>query len=108
MAGRLERIQDWEQRAAAAGFRVEQLARSVGASRQHLNRHFRTRFGLSVHQWIERLRMARACGLLMSRRTVKETAFAIGYLHPASFAHAFRRANGVAPSSLRASVKSSA
>jgi AraC family transcriptional regulator len=103
MGCHLERIEDqeWDDLIIAAGYGVTRLARTVGSSRQHLNRHFRRHFGLPVHAWIARRRMQRAQALLESRMPIKQVASELGYAHASDFAYAFRLQYGSRPSESR-------
>jgi AraC family transcriptional regulator len=81
---------------------LQELADLVGLSRFYLCTAFRKATGYTPHQWLVRLRMERARGLLADRRlSITEIAFSVGYQTPSSFAHAFRAAIGITPSTFR-------
>jgi len=60
MAGRLELVDNWDQRAKEALFRASILASACRVSRRNLEKFIRRRFGESPHIWMVRLRMAHA------------------------------------------------
>lgn len=91
MGSRLDRITDWEDRARKTAYQVSRLARQAETSRQHLNRHFHARIGLSAHQWIDQLRMEDGLLLLRQGRPIKEIAQELGYQHATHFSRAIRR-----------------
>src|SRR5262249_45564483 len=59
---------------------IDELARSVRMSRFHFSRLFRDEVGQPPHQWLVRVRVARAAELLRrGHRSVTEAAFEVGF-----------------------------
>ncbi|MFC4947119.1 AraC family transcriptional regulator [Pseudonocardia sp. GCM10023141] len=81
----------------AAGASLERLAAAVGASRRTLERLFRTETGMSIGQWRQRLRLARALELLAAGQPVTAVASAVGYATPSAFTAMFRAQLGEPP-----------
>ena len=83
---------------------LQDLADLLELSRFHFCTAFRKATGYTPHQWLVRIRMARAIELHANGRlTITEIALAVGYQTPSSFAHAFRAAIGMTPTGYRAS-----
>lgn len=81
---------------------IEQLAREEGIDRSHLYRLFKQRTGLSVKDYLIRLRMDRACELLRSTDlTMGAIARSVGYDDALYFSRLFKRKMGMAPSAYR-------
>ena len=68
-------------------------------SASSLQRAFEEHFGISPKQYLNKLRMNRALELLMEQeRSVKEIAFACGFLDEKYFSRAFKKKYGYPPS----------
>lgn len=76
---------------------VDELARSVGASRRTIERCFRADTGMTVAMWRQRLRLVEALGLLAEGRSVTSVAAAVGYATPSAFGAMFRSELGTSP-----------
>ncbi len=75
-----------------SGISLAQLAEATCLSEFHLMRSFRQCFGISVAQYLVRLRMERAAELVEAGRyTVTEVAGRCGYADLSAFGRAFRR-----------------
>jgi AraC family transcriptional regulator len=86
----------------ADDLRLDQLAGTVGLSRFHFCRAFRTATGQTPHQWLTALRMRRARELLHDPDLpMTHIALAVGYETASAFAAVFRRTEGVSPSEFR-------
>lgn len=78
------------------------LARHAGVSVSHLNLLFRTQLGRSPMQYVERLRIERACQLLRAPYArVGEVGDACGYTDLNYFARVFKRRMGLPPARWR-------
>lgn len=89
--------------APGAPHRIARLAADVGMSPFHLARVFRTETGLSVHQYLLRLRMASALERLRHAPTgISRLALDLGFSSHSHFTSVFRRQFGTDPSSVRA------
>ncbi len=81
---------------------VEELARRVGISQEHLRRLCRTHLAVSPMRYVTALRMRRAAAFLASESyTVEAVARLVGYDSPYAFSTAFKRQMGVPPSEYR-------
>ncbi|MHA6718195.1 AraC family transcriptional regulator [Sphingomonas sp. RS6] len=82
---------------------LDRLAAVAAFSKYHFHRQFSAMFGLSVHRYVDLVRMKRASYRLAYRKGEAITAIALdaGYDAPDAFARAFRRRFGQAPSAFR-------
>jgi AraC-like DNA-binding protein/mannose-6-phosphate isomerase-like protein (cupin superfamily) len=97
--------------AAAAGYihahaeeplTVATVADAVGLSANYLGELFKAEFGLSVHDYVNRLRIERARDLLAgSDRSVTDIAMTVGFDGPSYFGKVFRGATGHTPRAYR-------
>jgi len=75
-----------------------ELARAVGLSVSQLNRLFARELGISPKAYLERRRLQSAILLLQHhRRSVKETAYELGFHSLPHFSAWFRRQQGISP-----------
>jgi AraC family transcriptional regulator len=82
---------------------LKELAEAAAVSPCHFHRIWRALTGETVSQTVLRLRLEASQALLQARHaTVAETAMAVGFGTPQSFARAFRRHTGLTPSEHRA------
>jgi len=82
---------------------ISALARRVGLNDCYLKAWFRKRTGLSVGEYVRKLRMENALELIESGRfSILETALAIGYSNPSHFSAVFKRFHGRLPSCYQA------
>ncbi|MDP1590850.1 MAG: AraC family transcriptional regulator [Prosthecobacter sp.] len=88
---------------------VEALAGMVGLGRSAFSRLFKHSTGRTVPQYVNELRIARACQLLAeSDQTVGQIAFECGFVSPAHFQRQFRTFQQCAPLSYRARIRQTA
>ena len=81
---------------------LEELAQWAGFSSQHLNRLFSRLLGVTPLQYLTRMRMERACELLLEGRyTVKAIARHVGMSDPYYFSRVFKQYFGRSPSQYR-------
>jgi AraC-like DNA-binding protein len=81
---------------------INVLAAAVGLNRKRLQFGFRVRYGDTVGQIHERIRMERSLELIRSSTlSITDIAFEMGYEHPASFTRAFKAAFGLSPLACR-------
>lgn len=81
------------------------LARVAGVSRFHFLRLYREAFGATPHEYITRLRIARAKRLLAGEHgSVTEVCFGLGYSSLGSFSALFAERVGCPPSVFRRGV----
>ena len=81
---------------------LDALSRRVHSSPFHLARSFRGELGEPVHQYLLRLRLARALeAVLDSDEALTGIALRLGFATPSHFTAAFRKSYSVTPSTLR-------
>ena len=81
---------------------VEEAAQAAYASPFHFQRMFHMVTGMTVAEYVRRRRLTLAAQeLAMSGAKVVDVSFKYGYDSPESFAKAFRKVHGVAPSEAR-------
>lgn len=86
----------------ATDLSLDDIARRVASSRRQLQRAYAEIGNTTFREHLTRVRMRKAAEMLAARRlTVREVAHRVGYRQPAQFAKAFRRYQGVTPSSFR-------
>lgn len=80
-----------------------QVAQAAGVSEDHLGRLFQRRYGLTMWEYLTRLRVRRAAERLRtSEDSVQSVARAVGFRDRSHFTRVFRRMTGIAPQSYRA------
>jgi AraC family transcriptional regulator len=83
---------------------LSQIAREVGASAYHLCRIFRAETSLTLHQYLNQLRIRHGLGMVgESAMLLSRVAVDLGFAHHSHFTSSFRREFGVTPSQLRSS-----
>jgi AraC-like DNA-binding protein len=103
---RLHTIRDWLTLARKGGFRATYLARDCGVSLRQLERFFLTKAKMTPEHWLNSLRQREAIALIIQGRSIKEVAFDLGYKQTSHFSREFKRAHGIAPSSVRSQSSS--
>ncbi|MEW6156536.1 MAG: AraC family transcriptional regulator [Verrucomicrobiota bacterium] len=77
---------------------LEQLGQRVGCSPYYLSRQFSAELGMTMQQYLRRVRLERAAELLRCGRcNVTEAAFEVGYNSLSHFSSAFHEAFGCCP-----------
>ena len=77
------------------------VADQFGFSETYFSRLFKAQTGMSYSEYLERLRIDRACQLLLEGKSVERTADQSGYNSVTVFRAAFKRICGVTPSEYR-------
>jgi AraC family transcriptional regulator len=85
----------------ASPIRLADAGRAVGASPAYLTHLFRSVEGISLHQYLIQLRLARALVELPHADDLTALALEIGFSSHSHFTAAFRRAFGATPSEFR-------
>jgi len=99
---RLRRLWESVNADLSAPWTVEELARRVSLSPEHLRRLCQAELGVSPVRHVAALRMRRAAAFLASEAyTVEAVARLVGYDSPYAFSTAFKRRMGVPPSEYR-------
>ncbi|HWI38415.1 MAG TPA: AraC family transcriptional regulator [Burkholderiales bacterium] len=92
----------WLEAHAADDVSLEDAARAAGLSPFHFLRVFSAVVGATPHQYLVRLRLARAARLLAEEeRPVTDVALDCGFADLSNFVRTFRRAAGVSPREFR-------
>ncbi|MFE5318293.1 AraC family transcriptional regulator [Paenibacillus sp. NPDC056579] len=87
------------------GITVAEAVRVAGVHRSHFYNEFNRLLGMSPMQYLMKLRMERASGMLKNTRlSVTEISLSCGYLDLYSFSRAFYNYYGLSPSEYRAGV----
>lgn len=98
----VRQVRDLLRQDLAATVSVSALARTAGLSTSHFAALFRASTGGGVVEYSKRLRMARACELLITTsRLVSEIGRSVGYPDAQYFARQFRTVHGCTPSEFR-------
>ena len=91
-----------EQHCCDGEFTVNSLATMLGVHRSSLSRMFRQARGLTLKDYIHRLRMRRAMSLLRNEAmTIRQVAFACGFSDPAYFSRCVSAELNASPKELR-------
>lgn len=88
----------------AENLTLPQIAREVAASPFHLARLFRRETGMSIHRYLNRLRLREGMERLPDTRDLTGLALDLGFASHSHFTDAFRREFGLPPSRLRAGL----
>jgi len=95
---RVERVCEILDAQYAAPPTLETISREVGISQFYLSRTFAAQTGLTIPQYLRRVRMERAAELLRAgTHNVAEAAFAVGYSSLPHFSKSFREVIGYYP-----------
>ena len=77
---------------------VSLICAEAGISRSHLHRKMKEMTGLTVHDFIQNIRMEQAARLLAEQKiNITQVAYAVGYSSQPSFSAAFRKHFGASP-----------
>jgi AraC-like DNA-binding protein len=95
-----ERLEDYIEAHKAERLTLSHLAAEIGRSTSFLSHNFPLEFGMPLKEYVRQKRMKRAKELLQSGRSVRETAFELGFYDEFHFSKEFKRNFGVPPSSL--------
>jgi AraC family transcriptional regulator len=100
---RLQRVLDHIDRHLDDDLDLETISRIAAFSKFHFHRQFAAVFGMSLHRYVQLVRLKRASSRLMCRAGESVTGIAMdaGYDAPDAFARAFRQRVGQSPSEFR-------
>jgi transcriptional regulator GlxA family with amidase domain len=100
--GIVERARQWLVKHLAEPYDVQALAKAAATSPRSLARHFSATHGMSAYDYLERLRVERACLLLQTTYlTVEEIGRSIGLESPSTFRRVFFKHTGTLPGEYR-------
>ena len=98
----ISRLTDYIESLASPSPSIGELAAVCGVSRRKLMRLFKADTGLTVHAYVEQVRLAKAKALLSDTDIqLKEIAFRLGFSSPATFSAAFHKSVGEPPGAFR-------
>jgi AraC-like DNA-binding protein len=100
IAGETKRIIDQRY---AEPLTLDMLAGVVGRSKRHLGTVFQQEFGLSVHDYLTRVRLNRAMALIQAGEKIEAVSLLVGYRSKKNFYRNFRAYFGVTPIACRTS-----
>ena len=83
---------------------VEAFARQYGMDRRHLTRQFKKKVGITIQDYILRVRIYEGCRYLRMGYSVKETATLCGYSSASIFSKLFKREHGFSPTEWKEQV----
>jgi AraC family transcriptional regulator len=103
-ADRFARVLDYIESHADGAASLDALSDVAAFSRWHFQRQFSAYLGMSVHRYVQFMRLRRAAWRLAFRAdtSIIDVALATGYESTEAFARAFRQSSGQSPSDFRA------
>jgi AraC-like DNA-binding protein len=103
---RVVRTALWLEAHAHESISLDDAAAQANRSPFHFLRLFSRVLGVSPHQYLVRIRLARAATLLAEREhSVTDVAYAVGFRDLSNFVRTFRRAAGVSPTGFRRAAR---
>lgn len=101
-AGKLNKVKDYIEDGLAEDLSISDMAAIVHMSQFHFARAFKTATGTSPHRYLTLRRMERAKVLLkVTRISIAEIAYGLGFANHSHFIAQFRKATGTTPKSYR-------
>lgn len=88
--------------------RVEELAKQMNLDRRYLSRLFKSQTGVSIQEYLVRVRLEESTRLLRQDRSVRETASLCGYEDVSNYSRMFKRRYGISPAQWKHSANSCA
>ena len=102
----IDRVQSYVFERLKSEIRMRDVADLVGMGESAFSRFFKRNSGNSFTDYVTRLRISQACGLLAdSRIPVTDICFEVGYANISNFNRLFRKVRGVTPSDYRRLAK---
>lgn len=95
--GRIAGVITAIQAAPAKPWSIEEMARVASMSRSSFAKHFNDTMGMPPATYLTEMRLTLATSYLKQKRSVKETAMAVGYSSQPAFTKAFSAKFGMAP-----------
>ena len=90
----------------AENLNLDELARRFGVNPSYLSRSFTEKTGAPLFDYINRIRIRKACILLKrSDLNILEIAYSVGYHNPSHFNRSFKKIMGIAPRDYRKSLQ---
>lgn len=102
----IDRVQTYVFEHLKSEIRMRDVADLVGMGESAFSRFFKRNSGNSFTDYVTRLRISQACGLLAdSRIPITDICFEVGYANISNFNRLFRKVRGVTPSDYRRLAK---
>jgi AraC family transcriptional regulator len=100
---RMQRVLDYIDQHLDEDLTLQTLSGVAAFSQHHFHRQFKAVFGITLHRYVQLLRMRHASYRLAFRpdHTVTDIAMDVGYEAPEAFARAFKQRFGQAPTEFR-------
>lgn len=100
--GDQKRIEKYIQRYLGKKLRLIDLCLLIGTCESGLIRKFKSTYDTTPHMLIEKIRIERACALLVSSdKSISEISYSIGFSHQSRFGQVFKKYTGLTPSRFR-------
>jgi transcriptional regulator GlxA family with amidase domain len=94
-------VQDFLTQNFAQDFTINDVSKHFGTNTLFLKRGFKTKFGITIHQYVMEKRLERAVELLETTElSIEEIAEKVGYKHVSSFSKVVKQKYGHSPSKL--------
>lgn len=100
---RIHAVQEWMTHHFNEKFTMEQLAEKVNTSPRHLTRLFKETTGITISQYVQKLRIEHAVQLLKENNKVETIASQCGFQSTNQLRQLFRKYTGVIPSGYKMS-----
>lgn len=103
---RIERTIEFLREAWKEPGRLEEIAARVGLSPSRLTHLFKQKTRISIRDFIQASRLARAAELIASTdERISQIGYAVGFRDPSNFNHAFKKSFGVSPKQYRTGAR---
>jgi AraC-like DNA-binding protein len=93
----LKVAEEWMRLARTADFKATRLASVAGVSPRTLQRRFKAEYGITVSEWLKRIRLEEASERIQAGDRVKAVAMDLGFKQLSHFSREFKRAYGLPP-----------
>lgn len=100
---RIHAVQEWMTHHFNKKFTTEDLAEKANTSSRHLTRLFKETTGITISQYVEKLRIEHAVQLLRDNNKVEMIATQCGFQSTNQLRHLFKKYTGVIPSDYKMS-----
>jgi AraC-like DNA-binding protein len=93
----IRNLKYWLSMAEQSAYQAGALSRRLRISERQLRRYTREIFGCSPEKWLGQQRLLLAAGRLKEQRSVKLTAFSLGFKQVSHFSREFKNHYGLSP-----------
>ncbi len=103
---RISKVMDFMEQNLSENLSIDNLALMANMSKRNFMRNFKLTIGLSPGNYLNEIRMKKACSLLReSRTTIKEIAFQCGFSDSNYFTKCFKKSVNITPAKYRMRFK---